>query len=362
VASSFFNIPYATVTVCIAGTATCATVTDVLVDTGSVGLRLMASTLAGVALTQQADPNASGNVIAECLPFADGYTWGVVATADVAVGGEKATSVPVNIINDNGSFTPAVPTSCSSSGTELNSVTALGANGVLGVGLYAQDCGSYCALPINQQSAPYFYYSCTSSTCAPATEALNSQVINPVALFPVDNNGVIVQLPAIAATGATTATGYLVFGIATETNNGLGAATVLTVDPTSGTFTTLYKTSTLQYSFLDSGSNGLFFPDSSIPNCTNNTEFYCPTSTLSLSVVNEGQNGNTSSEPFQIANLNSLSSHDFALNDVGGTATSIMGLGTNYFDFGLPFFYGKTVFTAIDGMPAGSATGPYFAY
>jgi hypothetical protein len=359
--SSFFNIPYASVTVCIAGTSTCTTIPDVLVDTGSVGLRLMASALGGLALTPQSDPNpnASGNVIAECLAFADGYTWGPVATADLTIGGETASDVPINIIDDNSSFSPTVPSSCASHGRSLSSVNDLGANGVLGVGLYTQDCGTACA----QSAGLDWYYSCTASTCTPTIEALTSQVINPVALFATDNNGVILQLPPIAATGATSAPGYLVFGIGTEANNGLGTATVLTVNPSNGTFTTVFNTQTLNFSFLDSGSNGLFFLDNSIPNCPGNAqamEFYCPTSTLSLSAMNEGQNGAMSTVPFQIADLSKLSQSDFALNDVGGTASSIMGFGTNYFDFGLPFFYGRTVFTAISGMPAGSA--PYFAY
>jgi hypothetical protein len=65
---------------------------------------------------------------------------------------------------------------------------------------------------------------------------------------------------------------------------------------------------------------------------------------------------------FKVADLQAINNADFAIDDVGGGATSIMGLGTNYFDFGVPFFYGRTVYTAIDGMAAGSATGPYFAY
>ena len=32
------------------------------------------------------------------------------------------------------------------------------------------------------------------------------------------------------------------------------------------------------------------------------------------------------------------------------------------FDWGLPFFYGRSVYTAIAGHTAGSAIGPYFAY
>jgi hypothetical protein len=34
----------------------------------------------------------------------------------------------------------------------------------------------------------------------------------------------------------------------------------------------------------------------------------------------------------------------------------------NSFDFGLPFFFGRNVYTAIQGRRAGTATGPYFAY
>jgi hypothetical protein len=356
------------VTVCIAGTSTCKTITDVLVDTGSVGLRLFASVVSGLTLPNQMDTSGNHNVIAECLPFADGYTWGPVATADVIIGGEKASAAPVNVIDDDGSFA-TVPTSCTKgNGTSLNSVDNFGANGVLGVGILPQDCGPYCAQPPSDQDTPgATYYSCTPSTtgtCGVYSEAIGAQVTNPVALFPADNNGVILQLPAIPATGATTATGYLVFGIDTESNNALGNTTVLTIDPSSGTIITLFNGQTLM-GVLDSGSNGLFFADNAIPNCTgftNAEEFYCPASTLSLTATNQGQNGNSVVTPFQIANEISLNASFFALDDVGGSTATITGLSDQYFDFGVPFFYGRTVFTGIEGTTAGSAQGPYYAY
>ena len=64
----------------------------VLVDTGSYGLRIMASALAAAGLTQSdlAEPNNAGNMLAECLPFADGYTWGPLVALDVGIGGERA--------------------------------------------------------------------------------------------------------------------------------------------------------------------------------------------------------------------------------------------------------------------------------
>ncbi len=362
-ASSFFNIPSTSLTVCIHGTSTCQTITNVLVDTGSYGLRLLHSALNGLALPLQTDPNTPGNVIAECVPFADGFTWGPVTTADLTIGGETASALPINIIDDDESFSPALPETCvSGTGGSIGTADDLGANGVLGVGVFSWDCGQYCALPVAQQTEGYVYYTCTNTNCAPATEALSSQVINPVALFPKDNNGVILQLPTIPPMGSANAVGTLTFGIATESNNALGSATVLTTDE-FGNIMTTYKGMMLNASFLDSGSNGLYFPDSTIPLCTGSTGaamFYCPTSTLSLTATNQGQNGNSSAVSFQIEALSNFSQSDFAIDDVGGPAASIMG--SSNFDFGLPFFYGRSVYSAIQDMPAGSATGPYYAY
>ncbi len=365
-----FNIPTTSIKVCIHGTSTCTTISNVLVDTGSPGLRLMASALGSFSPPNQMDPNSTGgNFIVECLPFADGYTWGPVATADVTVGGETASNVPINVIDDtaNNSLEPQAPSSCTDSGSEsnLSSVAALGANGVLGVGLFSYDCGDYCTQTVTEQTDGYLYYSCSASSCAPTTEALADQVVNPVARFPTDNNGVILQLPAIPTSGEVSDSGYLVFGIGTESNNGLGSVTVLTTN-SSGYITTMYGGQTLSSSFLDSGSNGYFFPDSTIAICsgfTGASEFYCPTnSPLVLTASNQGENGSTTQISFQIDNLNDLNQTYFAVN-VGGPITGITGLGTsNFFDFGVPFFYGRTVFTAIAGASAGGTTGPYYAY
>ncbi|HEX4025671.1 MAG TPA: DUF3443 domain-containing protein [Steroidobacteraceae bacterium] len=361
-----FNIPLVTVTVCEPGTTSCATINDVLVDTGSYGLRLMASALAGqsVTLAPMADPNDSANAISECLPFADGYSWGEVASAIVTIGGETSSgAVPVQVINDSSSPSPAAPSTCTSDGISLNSVGAFDANGVLGIGPFVQDCGSGCAT-----SATNVYYTCTSAnSCSETTLPLEDQVANPVARFPTDNNGVIVQLASISAAGAATGTGYLVFGIGTESNNGLGNATVLTTD-NEGNFTTMFDGQTLGSSFIDSGSNGLYFPDSSLALCGQTVpanEFYCPSSTASLSATNQGEDGTSSSVPFQIANLSNLlndnnGSH-YAFDDAGGPAETIAQFGA-YFDWGLPFFYGRTTFFAIDGASAGGISGPFYAY
>jgi hypothetical protein len=380
-----FNIPYVSVTICQPGTSTCATIDHVLVDTGSSGLRIFASALAAANLTlpDMTDPLDSSNTIGECLPFIDGYTWGPVATAKVQIGGETASSISINILDDNGSYTPSVPKGCTSrtSNTPLDSVASFFANGVLGVGLHVQDCGPSCSdcalLGGGCTSNNDDYYSCnaSSNTCLSTSVALTQQVVNPVSLFATDNNGVILELPSVAINGVTGAQGTLTFGIGTQTNNGLGSATVLTADE-SGFFTTTFNGQALDSSFIDSGSNAFFFDDSSLTACPGSGTppklpyFYCPTSTQDLSAVNEGHDasgnptGANSTVSFQIADLNSIASSHYAIADAGGSGASSPGsdMLNNDFDFGLTFFYGRRVYTAIEGTVIGSATGPFYAY
>lgn len=367
-----FNNPLVSVTVCVANGGACATIPDVLVDTGSSGLRLMHSVLAnaGVSLPVFQDSANPTNTIVECLPFADGYAWGSVATAVVTVASETTPAIPVQVIDDDNSG-PAVAPDCASqnANNSLDSVNQFGANGVLGVGVANQDCGSSCVGAANQNDG--IYWSCPAAGgtgCQLASDiSLSAQVANPVASFPTDNNGVILQLASIPSAGATTGSGYLVFGIGTESNNGLGSATVLAAND-EGYFTTVFdggSPTTLSSSFIDSGSNALFFNDSTLENslCGSSSpanEFYCPSDPVSLSATNEGSNGTSSTVSFQIVNLNNVNDSYFAINDVGGTAVSIPGVGP-YFDWGLPFFYGRTVFTAIEGTNDSYPNG-YYAY
>jgi hypothetical protein len=277
----------------------------------------------------------------------------------VQIASETASSLPVQVIGDS-NYT-AVPEDCSGLGTAVNTVSEFGAKGVLGIGPFVQDCGSGCA----DEAVPSTYYACTGSVCAATSVANNDQVQNPVASFTRDNNGVIVQLPSIASGGAATASGYLIFGVDTETNNASSASgteTVLTVDDQDYLTVTFNGTSYPQ-SFIDSGSNGIYFNDSSIPVCTQSSlsDFYCPTSTVSLSATLTGANGVTATADFDIANTATLLSSTTnltALSDLGGTFPG----STTSFDFGLPFYYGRRVATVIEGNTTKVGTGPYFAF
>ncbi|MGB0014382.1 MAG: DUF3443 family protein, partial [Candidatus Sulfotelmatobacter sp.] len=131
---NYVDASFTSVTVCVPGTATCQTIDGVLVDTGSSGLRILSSVLT-IPLPQQ---TSGGNPVVECFPFVSGYTWGPVQTADVEMASEKASSVPVQVLSDT-DFT--APASCTDNGTSSDTVESLGANGIVGVGLFTQDCG-----------------------------------------------------------------------------------------------------------------------------------------------------------------------------------------------------------------------------
>lgn len=353
------NMLMTSVTICAPGTSNCQTIPNVQVDTGSHGLRLFASSVT-IPITRI----SSGlGKLAECAAFGSGLTWGSVAQFDVRLGGETAPGTPVQLIGD--STVGSAPSLCTQTGLDSIVTTAeLGANGILGVGLKPNDCGSACAT--STSNTPSIYINCISSPFLCNTQTtvpLNQQVSNPVALFANDNNGVVLQLPALSATGAASVSGVMTFGIGTQANNSLGTAQVYSLSPANAEYPlqlqTTYNGIAYNNSFIDSGSNGLFFPNSSIAQCKSGdyASWYCPSAPLAQSATIQGANGKRAAVGFSIGNADTLVrvNGSLALNDIGAPLD-----GT--FDWGLPFFYGRTVFTAISGRQAGSSSGPYFAF
>ena len=272
----------------------------------------------------------------------------LISSTSAAPSGDCA--VPIQVIG--GSAAPAIPSACASSGSSEDTLDALGANGILGVGLFRQDCGSGCT--VTGSSNPGFYYTCPASGCRSTAEALTQQLQNPVWLFPTDNNGVVIQLPSVPAGGSVTVSGSLILGVGTVTNNVLGSTTKsYDLDP-YGNFYTAFGGSTSS-AFLDSGSNGLFFY-SNLTVCSSG--FYCPSSTRNYAATNSGySNGVSATVSFSVANANTL----FASNNGNSTAFSNLGGGgiLGSFDWGLPFYYGRSVYTVFQQA---NGTGAYVGY
>lgn len=364
------NTLYADVKVCAPGSTTqCAVIDHVLVDTGSVGLRLIAQTIPSSVLAALPQLAAdSGAIAGECLAFASGVAWGGLRSADVRLGGTQfdgqlAANIPVQVIADTDASLAKIPSSCSSQGAMMQTVAALGANGILGVGLFAKDCGSACA-----NSAANVYYACSSAgVCTSAKMPLAQQVSNPISAFASENNGNTITLETLPSGAASGAAGLLVFGIGTRPNNALAAdSAVLGTDP-HGYFQSIFNGNTLPSSFIDSGSSINFFPASgtyAFSTCQAPlAAFFCPANSLSLTATNTGREASSSSAQVLTVNAESVLT-------ANASAMALLGLGgpSSYpfdsLDLGASFFYGRSVSTLIENRsaPGFPIAGPAFAH
>ncbi len=367
------NILYATITVCSPGSTTaCQSIDHVQIDTGSVGFQIVSEALTGTANLPAESVN--GQPLRECVQFADGYTWGSMVQGDVYLGSSPSGSrllanFPVHLIGDKAAGT--APSTCVQGRLE-NTVVTFGANAILGIGNFLQDCGSYCVS--NAPSA--LYYVCPSTGCTPTSVPLTEQLTNPVGALSADNNGVVVSLNAVNPAGATTASGTVYFGISTQANNAFPAtAQFLAVDP-YGTLATTFNGSSMTGSVIDSGSNAYFFNDTQIPACTGtNSSYFCPSSSVALSgsiqgvTYNGTTNTRTPSGPavpvnFTIDNADTLFSSTQTLTafpTLGGPNGSVGGIISG-FDWGLPFFYGRNVYVLFEQNTLAGTTGPAIGF
>ncbi|AOJ70640.1 MULTISPECIES: DUF3443 domain-containing protein [Burkholderia] len=349
------NMPTVDVTICAPGTSTCQTINNVLVDTASYGLRIV-NTAASNVLGSLPISTVSSGALVECGKFVTSYTWGTVRTADVKIAGEQASSLPVQVIGDLGSS--GVPTSCSNGNSSSNTAADLGANGILGIGPAPYDCGTNCATSTLYSN----YYACPNgnTSCQVTTVPLAQQVANPVPRFATDNNGVIV---AMNPPSGGNATGTLTFGINTQANNALPSSATVLTSTTAGDLTGTLLGRAVSTVFFDTGSNAYFFDTGGstavrLPVCSNNSSFYCPTTgtqTTTPTVV--GLNGAQASPSISIDNANSLfSTYRSAVPNLGGPFGD-----TRVLDFGLPHFFGKTLYFGMDLRGSGGPA-PYVAF
>ena len=299
------NTPSVTLTICIPNSSTCEDVPNILLDYGSTGLRL-SHTLAIAGELPQEQVNGQG--LFECYLFVSGYNFGPVVTAQITLGTFSVT-VPVQISNSSLS----APSSCSSGISSAPFQPTY--NGILGVLFPQYDIGS-----------AYYY----EGNNGPLTPPQSDEVQNPIYLLgSPNNNGVLLsKLPIVSnSQGAPSVTGTLSFGAPSsgtslQTNqNGMINATY----PSSGGSTSP--------AFFDTGSNGFFIDNASIPQCTGNLSgFFCG----SAPNQNATLTGTTGSSTFLLSfaivsaqTLFSTGNNDFS---------TLGGFASGTFDAGFPAF------------------------
>jgi hypothetical protein len=166
------------VTLCVPGTTTCQTFDHLL---GRHGLGRRARARIGIdpgpcRRSHEREQLAAGRVHAlrrrnRMGPGEDGGR---------VVGGESAANLPIQLIGEK---TYTMPASCT--GSAITDFKTLAANGILGVGVYLQDCGAACAQPASSRLNPGLYYACSSAqSCAIAAVPSPSRLRIPWPRFP----------------------------------------------------------------------------------------------------------------------------------------------------------------------------------
>jgi hypothetical protein len=408
--SGYVNKPCASVTICQPGTNTCQTVSDILIDTGSYGLRVFPSgtnangSSYSLSSLNLAAVTQSGSAVATCAQFLDGSAlWGQVVQADVILvsGGERASSIPIQLINS--SYGGKVPSDCDS-GDAASDAEDAGFNGILGIGLWAHDCGIDCDPAYNStvqatgiETTYYPYYTCSGNNCSQALVSVSNQVANPISAFPVNNNGLIFEIPSISSSGATSLSGSIILGIGTggNSNNKLSSSAHVYYADEDAYFATIFNgvtysdsstSSSIMGSFIDSGSNSyLFVPPSGVSCCEQNssgdvlnTTVSCSSSSssgwvcssYSGSITNESV-GYTTGAPsgtgvaasFNVESFYTLASgSNMVFSDLAAAdESSSSNPGT--FDFGLPFFFGRNIYVSFEKKSGTTLESqPYWAY
>jgi len=332
--------PFGAIKVCTPGTQQCQILSGLLIDTASFGLRIFPQ-----ALTVHLPGQMSGpDLVSECAFFGSFTAWGRVATADVTMGNEPTIqSLPVQIMNPNFPAAGHRPGRCNQTGLPFaRNPQQLNFNGILGIGMLQYD------------GVDTLYYTCTTTHCTATTQPLDLQVQNPVALLPVDNNGVLLKFPLPPANGALSLTGQLIFGINTEPNNQIPSSFKEYTADANLQFTTAFR-GRRQPGFLDSGSNGYFYDNPYLPLCPGSlSPWYCPAGLTGQSATNIGSDRiNRGAVNFAIADANVLfATPNAAFYDLGAN------LGPGMFDWGLPFFLGRRVFVGIDGKTVSGVNEP----
>lgn len=350
------NTIFADVKVCAPdNSGNCAVIDHVLVDTGSTGLRIFADQIPTQLLAALPAATSGGEPLAECLSFVSATTWGSVRKANIGMGGvsqagKLAVNTRIQIINDPAPQVAEVPASCQVQGGIIKTAADMGAKGILGIGQFAQDCGSACTV-----FAPPVYYSCAQSACRQIPVPLADQVSNPVIGFGADNNGNIIVLPKLPNHAANRADGMLIFGLGTRANNALPAGSAVLASTALGYFASEFNGRQLVNSLIDSGSSIIFSPSAGTVNLSSCqggiASFFCPGSDLSITATNTGVRGTASTIPLLIVDALAAFNATPQAHAIEGLAGPAAAPYNSLF-LGASFFFGRSVGTLIDGRSA----------
>ncbi|WP_175949411.1 DUF3443 family protein [Burkholderia vietnamiensis] len=340
------NRALVSVTVCVPGTSQCETVDNVMLDTGSVGLRLQRSALKHPErFAAMAGPDA--HALAECYRFVSSAAWGIVTRVDLRLAAIQASNIPIQIVDEaNASYGDHPrPDSCLKGGKPTS-------NGTLGIAAVSlNDCKDPCFISLKSPR----YYECTAGTCAPIAKAVaaNFRIVHPIAALASDNNGYVLDVQPVPESGAKAARGTLTLGIGTRRNNALDVTNVVDLAP-NGTFTTVWNGQSYPASYFDTGTEEYYFATAPV-GARECGSHWCATPEAEFSATLKGRTTDATTK-FRVGESATLVRSG---KGVFRNVAIVAHKDSRAFVWGMPFFIGRKVFVKLTEGANGSGNAFY---
>ncbi len=341
-----FNRMVVSVIVCVPHTDHCATIDNIMVDTGSTGLRLESSAMPP-GFDLPAFMGADGRPLAERLRFVHDDAWGPLVRTDMQIGGMTASNLPIQVIADDRRPRPA--------GCPTSTATPT-SNGTLGIGPHLFDCQGACTQEADRPGV--FVESEGSWQPVVGAVPIENRLPNPVTYLPHHKNGVVFNIPASPEGGADEIAGTLTFGVGTAANNRIAGTQILHIDA-NGLFTTRYDGIDFPASYIDSGTETYILADDGLPRCAGMSWAFCLSPARKLQAAMIGSDGRT--VPVQLTLGDYRAALDRHVGAWDGFAEAAEA-SSKAFVWGAPFFLGRRVALVFDGsVTSESVTGPFYA-
>lgn len=331
------NQPFVSIQVCQPDLSKCVTIDKVLVDTGSFGLRIFDTALAGITPT---GVTHQGGELRQCAGFGSGYTLGRIVRIGLKMAGTQARDLPIQLIDSSAG---TAPSGCAAMGSaQFTNKEQVGGNAILGIGPLGSDASSSLRVRYFTQVA--------NQTNLLATVPENIAVPNPVTRLDQHNNGLVLQFPPVGLAGETTLKGTMTLGLNTANNNATSGVKFFGVSDAARLRITLAGRS--YNGLIDSGSNYYHFPSRYMAPCEG-TIFFCPSKpeTVPITIQSWDLASSLTSELLidDYRNYNGMAAQPGLAGYDSGATELVLGL---------PYFYGRKVYVAIQGKGTASVPAP----
>lgn len=337
------NTMYISVTLCKDSTGVrCETIDNIILDTGSFGLKINRSALTESFITTLSKVKLNDDqMIYACNTFGSGYVFASEYYASLNLANSYTNNVVVQIIEN--SPTAEIPDSCLAKGP-FDDFSNFGANGIIGVNP---------ALTLANDSI-LMYKKNIKGIYESLTFAEESQIPilnqNPLTSFKNNNNGFVISIPQVIQNTNTNVIGEMVLGINTAQNNQLTNQTNIvkasesnlsTVCNSACFYSQINNPESTIPAVFDSGTNGWVFISNTIPQCIYG---YCPDQPVIWSSMVYSYNF-ASNESYQVTAI-ITPDETYDGQDLSFSVMPHWGY-YNYNNetlYGSPFFFGKNVY------------------